>query len=165
MDDGDDVIERDDGDDVHIHITLFCLVLWKQWLLFGQSFLVFCLCCRGVSVQEEGGFCEGNKNLLDFVPRRCTLIFSFLFDSRFGCGWKTCFQSKTYFCFSLGAWHSICCFLLLKMWVVLEKSSELSKYKIYWLLLLRASWDWIRWFCTQDLGGVGGEFLTSFQSS
>jgi hypothetical protein len=44
-------------------------------------------------------------------------------------------------------------------------SSELSKYKFCWLFLLRASWDWICWFCTQDLGGVGGEFLTSFQSS
>lgn len=148
----------------HPHnIVLSCAL--KAMTLVWAKFSSLCLCCRGVSVQEEGGFCEGNKNLLDFVPRRCTLIFSFLFDSRFGCGWKTCFQSKTYFCFSLGAWHSICCFLLLKMWVVLEKSSELSKYKIYWLLLLRASWDWIRWFCTQDLGGVGGEFLTSFQSS
>jgi hypothetical protein len=127
-----------------------------------------CLCCRGVSVREEGGFCEGNKNLLDFVPRtswRCTLIFSFFFLIQdLGVVERLVSNLRLTFASHLGldirsavSSCSRCGWCL--------RAQNFQNNKIYWLLLLRASWDWIRWFCTQDLGGVGGEFLTSFQSS
>jgi hypothetical protein len=144
----------------HKHCSVLCSE--SKWLLFGQSLLVFvCAAEELVSERKEDFAKEARTCLVLFLePVGGALwFFLFFFIPDLGVFERLVSNLRLTFASHLGLDIGSAVFSCsIKICVVLE-SSELSNYKIYWLLLLRASWDWICWFCTQDLGGVGGRVL------